>query len=92
MGWKVWGLNPGRGKRPFFCPKCPDWPWRQPNFEVYRGSIPDTRHVGHEINHSPPSIADVQNEWCYTSTTPVCLLVWTRELYFFTYNSKRVDD
>jgi hypothetical protein len=26
-----------------------------------------------EFDYSPPSIADVMNEWSYTSTPPICL-------------------
>jgi hypothetical protein len=29
--------------------------------------------LGHEVNHSPPSTAEVKNEWSYTSTPPICL-------------------
>lgn len=72
-----------------FCPKCPDWLWRQPHIEEYRGSIPDIWHVGHEINHSPPSTAEAQNEWFYTSAPPVCLLVWTRQLLHFLHITVR---
>jgi len=45
--------------------------------------------VGHEINHSPPSTAEAQNEWFYTSAPPVCLLVWTRQLLHFLHITVR---
>jgi len=40
--------------------------------------IPGTLHLrvkwqGHEDNHSPPSSAQLRNEWQYTSTPSVCL-------------------
>jgi hypothetical protein len=28
---------------------------------------------GHEVDHSPPSNAEVENEWSYTSIPSVCL-------------------
>jgi len=36
MGWEIWGLNPGKGKKFFSSPKCPDWLWG-PTILLYRG-------------------------------------------------------
>jgi hypothetical protein len=37
-----------------------------------------------EVNHSPPSSAEVKNEWSFTHTPPVCLHDVNREkLYFY---------
>jgi hypothetical protein len=34
---------------------------------------PEVKRLGHEAEHSPPSITDVKNEWSYTSTPPIRL-------------------
>jgi len=39
--------------------------------------------VGREVNHSPPSSAEVENEWIYTSVPPVCLHVVDRDSFNF---------
>ena len=31
------------------------------------------KQLGREVNQSPPSIAEVNNEWRYTSAPPICL-------------------
>jgi hypothetical protein len=36
----------------------------------YRGSFPWIKRPGHEVDHSPPSNAEVNNERSYTSTPP----------------------
>jgi hypothetical protein len=38
-----------------------------------RGSFPGGKAGGREADHSPPSNADVKNEWSYTSTPPISL-------------------
>jgi hypothetical protein len=35
----------------------------QPPFQ----RVPGVTRPGHEVNHSPPSSAEVKNEWSYTS-------------------------
>jgi hypothetical protein len=35
--------------------------------------FPRVKEVGREVDHSPPSSAEVKNEWIYTSTLPVRL-------------------
>ena len=43
--------------------------------------------LAYEIDHSPPSTAEVTNEWSYTSMTPVCLLGMDRDNLLLTqYN------
>jgi len=48
-------------------------------FNGYQGSFPALKQLGHEINHSPPSSAEVKNDWSYTSTPLVCLCGMDRE-------------
>jgi hypothetical protein len=40
----------------------------------YIGDLfPGTKWPGHEVSYSPPSVADVKNEWRYASTVvPLC--------------------
>jgi hypothetical protein len=37
------------------------------------GSFPGVKRPGREADHSPPSSAEVKNEWSYTSTPPIRL-------------------
>jgi hypothetical protein len=39
----------------------------------YRDPSPGVNRQGREVHHSPPSTAEVKNEWSYTSTPPVYL-------------------
>jgi hypothetical protein len=39
----------------------------------------------HEVDHSPPSSAEVKNEWIHTSTHPICLYRMDRHNFTF-YN------
>jgi len=43
------------------------------------GSFPALKQLWHEISHSPPSSAEVKNDWSYTSTPPVCLCDMDRD-------------
>jgi hypothetical protein len=83
----VWGLNPFRGNRFFFSPKCSDWVWGQPSllFSGYQGSVSGIKLPGHEIDNSSLSIAEVKNEWSCISTPPVCLHCMDREGYTFNF-------
>jgi hypothetical protein len=40
---------------------------------------------GHKVNHSPPSSAEVKNEWSYTSRPPICHHGVDKETYVLTY-------
>ena len=42
-------------------------------FNCYWVSFPEIKKLEHEADHSNPSSAQVQNEWSYTSTPPVCI-------------------
>jgi hypothetical protein len=43
-------------------------------FVVYRGSLCEVKRPWPEVDYSPPSSAEVKNEWSYTSTP--LLLFW----------------
>jgi hypothetical protein len=45
------------------------------------GSFRGVQRPGHETDHSSPSSVEVRNEWSYTSTPPVCLKGFDRDLY-----------
>jgi hypothetical protein len=38
-----------------------------------RGSFPGVKRPEHEVDHSPPSSAEIKNAWSYTSTPPIRL-------------------
>jgi hypothetical protein len=64
------------GKRFIVSPKCPDWSWDPPSqvFIGYLGYFAGVKQPECEVNHLPPSSAEVKNEWNYTTTTLICLL------------------
>jgi len=84
MGWEIWGLNPGKGKKFFSSPKCPDWLWG-PTILLYRGYwgfFKEVKQPGCEVDHSPPSSAEVKNEWSCTSNPPICLHGMEKEGFY----------
>ena len=58
--------------------------WGPPNLFLigYRGIFRGKRS-GALINHSPPSSAEVKNEWSYTSRPSICLHGVDREKFIF---------
>jgi hypothetical protein len=63
-------------------------PTHSPIQWVPRGFKPDLKWLGREPDHSHPSIAEVKNEWSYTSSPLECLngvvLVKHRDNFTFT--------
>jgi hypothetical protein len=62
--------------------KCPDHAWGPLNLLVrwIPGVLsPLVKWLGRELIHSLPSDTEFKNEWRYTSTPPVCLLVVDRD-------------
>jgi hypothetical protein len=60
-----------RQRRDFLSiPKPPHrlWGYTSLLFCAYRGSFPGTKRPGREVRHSPPSSAQVHNEWSCTPT------------------------
>jgi len=55
----------------------------------HRGSFPGAKRQEREINHSPPSGAEVKNEWSYISTPPThAFMAWIKKnlaLFFIEY-------
>jgi hypothetical protein len=44
--------------------------WKQPSlpFDVGRTSLSEEKRLGHGVHQSPPSSAEVRNEWSYNAT------------------------
>jgi hypothetical protein len=57
------------------CPKCPYYLWGVHSFLLNGGpgSLLGVKLPGHEVDHSPPSSVETENEWSCTCTPPVCL-------------------
>jgi hypothetical protein len=49
----------------------------QPPIQWVPGALPlGVKRPGREVDHSPPSSAEVKNEWSYTSITPYASMAW----------------
>jgi hypothetical protein len=59
--------------------------WGPPSllYNGYRVSFPGVKRPGRNVNHSPLSTVDVNNEWRYTSTPPLHLHGVSREVFTF---------
>jgi hypothetical protein len=83
-GWKVESSNLSMDGVFFSFPKFSDMPWN-PLCLQFRGfwvSSLGLNQPGRELNPSPPSSAEVKNEWSYTS---IPLYVFREELPFFIF-------
>jgi hypothetical protein len=73
----IGGSSPGRGWKFFSSPlPGPDRLWDPPSLlpNGYQGYFPwGIKRQGREADHSPPSSAEVNNAWSYTSTPPIRL-------------------
>jgi hypothetical protein len=75
----------GRGKEFFSFSKLPHKPRDPPTplLNGYWGSFPGIKPPEREFDYSPPSGADIRNEWSYTSSYPLCPQGVDRENFFF---------
>ena len=75
VDWTVHDSNLIMDKIYSSAPKRPNGLCGTPSllFSRYPGSFLEVKRSGREVNHSPPSSADVKNEWSCTSAPPVCL-------------------
>jgi hypothetical protein len=56
----------------------------QPSIQWVPGSLASgVRQTGREFNHSPPSGAEVKNEWSYTSAPSIRICVGTNLLALY---------
>ena len=61
-------------------------------FNLYRGAIsPGAKQSGHESDHTPPSSAEIKNDWSYTSTSPSNFLTRERKILPFTMGLGLLD-
>jgi hypothetical protein len=60
-------FNSRQGQVIILISKTPEWLWVRPSllFSRYRGSFPEVKRPGREVNSSPPSAVEVKNEWRY---------------------------
>jgi hypothetical protein len=66
------GIRVPVGSRIFSFPNRPDRLWDPPNLlcNEYRGLLyPGVKRPGREVDHSPPTSAEVKKMWIYTSTS-----------------------
>jgi hypothetical protein len=70
-GWTVRASNVVRGKRLSLLQNCPDRLWGPPSLVLsgYQG----VKRLMPKVHRSPPSFAEVKNEWTCTSTPRTCL-------------------
>jgi hypothetical protein len=71
-GWTVQGLNPGGGGR-FFAHVQTGPEDHSASCTMGTGSSPGVMRSGRDADHPPPSSAEVENEWSYTSIHPLGL-------------------
>jgi hypothetical protein len=50
--------------------------------------LPGVKRPGREVDHSPPSKAEVKNEWSYTSISAICLNDFDRDNFTSLYASE----
>ena len=84
-GWKVRGYNSGTIKRSYFLYNRPDRIWGPISFlfSRYQNSFPRTEQSRREVDYSPPSSAEIKNEWSYASIPPIRLHGVNRDHFIF---------
>ena len=77
------GFEFRQGKLVFPSPKRPDSVWDPPSLldSGYGCSVLEIKRPGSDVDTSPPSSAEVKNEWIYTSSPPVCLYCLDRDKF-----------
>jgi len=68
------GSSPGTGKILFSPQNRPDSIWGPISltFNEYQSSFLRVERWRREVDHSPPSSAEIKNQWSYASTPPMC--------------------
>jgi hypothetical protein len=89
----IGGSSPGRGWQFFSTPPCPNWLWNPSRLlsNGYQGLFPWL-----EADHSPPSSAELKNEWSYISTPQyafmaLCSVKAQAEILPFTFFLSRTE-
>ena len=93
--WMIRISNLNRDKLFFCSPKYPDR-WCGPQiFLLYgcRGSCPGLKRPGREVGHSPPSNAEVTNDWSstYVSRTGTTLILTHKKYWSLQKSKKHID-
>jgi hypothetical protein len=88
-GWTVRNSNPGRGKRFFFSTNRPDRLWGPLSlqFNEYRGSFPGIKQPGCDVDHSPPSGAQIKNE---AVLLLLCMPLWREQGQFYIFSESAI--
>ena len=83
MGWRIWSLNLGREKTS----PNKEWLWGPASllFDGQWCSLPGIKRLWHEVDHSPPTSAEVKKARSCTSTPPTWLHSVGRDNLFFQY-------
>jgi hypothetical protein len=82
MGCTIWSLNLGGGKGFSSSPKCPD---QFPPSLLFNGyQVLWLKWLRCEVDCSPPSSAQVNNEWTYNSIPPF-MSSWCEQGQFYLY-------
>ena len=87
MGWKAGGSNAGRVKQREQTSR-PAGGTTLPPIQGHRGYFPGVKGPACDTDHSPPSSAEVENEWSHTCTPPTCLRSVDRWNFTFTNTTK----
>ena len=84
-GWMVRGSNTGKDQTFFSPPKRTGGLWDPPILLFQRnGVLSGAKERSREVNHSPPSSAEIKNAWSYTLTPSIFLHGVHRENFNFT--------
>jgi hypothetical protein len=83
--WTVQVLNPVRSKMFCFLQNRPERLCRRPSL-IWAPGFPGIKWPKREFDHSPPSSAEVKNEWSYASTPPVRLRGVERDNFSCTFH------
>jgi hypothetical protein len=87
----VQGSNAGRDKTLSLLQNHPGWVSDPPSLQfMYQDPCLRLGQLGHKADLSPPSGAEVKNEWSYTPTPPICLHSMVKNNYALFYLANHV--
>jgi hypothetical protein len=62
--------------------KCPEWLWSSPRL-LFNGYWVGIKQLRHDVDHAPPSRAEVKNKRSYTPAPCICLQGMDRNSFNF---------